>query len=669
MDVRVVVIDPKLFSTSLAIIAMFAFAGCKDGGSGDDGADEAETGDADTTGGESTTGGGNCGAAVCGANEHCIFDADPPYCECDTGYTGSECEQCAPGYEDPNDTGTCRPIMVDCDEVGVCGLHGSCISMPPSPDYCQCEPGYTGPTCAQCGPGLQDNDQDGTCEPDCDSVELDCEAPLECVDDSGTAICDCPGNTNGDACQYCDSGFKRIGDGPCYQVCPLDCVEPGQCFDDGGLQPAECRCPSGHAGVACDTCESGWTMGDDERCHLDVVPASHTLLTHRLDPASGRYFTVVDPDTGDWQDLGPMPNGNVGAKMAWDPETGSVYTRNGSTVSSFDIAAGTQVEVVTGTPELAGIVFDPDRGTLLGATNNSPYDVWEWDPSGQGTTSLPIAMGGGDYSLAVAAAANHVWGMTPTSMGATLYDIDLAGGTRTEVGKIGDLEPGWSAFGFSIDPVNARAYLQASRGQSTEEIIELRCRIAADRMGFDHEGAPATVNYLHDGTPAGGFLLESTSTGPEIVIYRSYDNDADPSNGYLRVAVDNPQAFICIFTYEEILEIHLEPGATWAGGVVYSYEMQLTASADGSWNETPSPMMVHYGAPADDSFANLPAAFRILDGQEWGDRVFPSFTGFYDYNEDPTYVLQHIDIADRSVVKEVPYDAALEFNNFMPWRP
>src|SRR5690606_40887573 len=149
----------------------------------------------------------------------------------------------------------------------------------------------------------------------------------------------------------------------------------------------------------------------------------------------------------------------------------------------------------------------------------------------------------------------------------------------------------------------------------------------------------------------------------------SSDLDADPSDGYLRIAVENPDAFICVFTYEEVLEIHIEPDATWAGGIASSYEASLTASVDPAWTGGAGRLSVREAAATDGSFAGSPEAFRLLDSQEYADRAFPSFTGFYDYDEDPRRILLEVDITDGGVVGETEIDPALGFANFTPWRP
>src|SRR5690606_39309137 len=50
--------------------------------------------------------------------------------------------------------------------------------------------GYACGLCDFCAPGYQDNDGDGTCEPDCSLAHLACVRGA-CEDSSGTAVCVC----------------------------------------------------------------------------------------------------------------------------------------------------------------------------------------------------------------------------------------------------------------------------------------------------------------------------------------------------------------------------------------------------------------------------------------------------------------------------------------------
>lgn len=83
--------------------------------------------------------------------------------ECVTGYikqpdgscapcpmfsTGLNCEACVSGYAKDPTTGQC---IKSCTSNNQCGVHGHCNTTLPVPN-CNCQPGYTGSTCADCAP-------------------------------------------------------------------------------------------------------------------------------------------------------------------------------------------------------------------------------------------------------------------------------------------------------------------------------------------------------------------------------------------------------------------------------------------------------------------------------------------------------------------------------------
>jgi hypothetical protein len=54
-----------------------------------------------------------------------------------------------------------------------------------------CEEGYQGENCDQCAAGYLDKDENGTCLPDCSTSDLSCGDHGQCNDSGGTTSCDC----------------------------------------------------------------------------------------------------------------------------------------------------------------------------------------------------------------------------------------------------------------------------------------------------------------------------------------------------------------------------------------------------------------------------------------------------------------------------------------------
>ncbi|MGV3623385.1 MAG: hypothetical protein ACO1OB_21375 [Archangium sp.] len=151
-------------------------------------------------------------------------------CACFAAYTGEACERCATGFQDLDGDGTCAPSCA----VDTCGGHGTCVDTSGAA-RCSCDALHTGPDCAACAPGAQDNDGDGTCAPGCASAGLTCASSAACSDASGTARCACGGG-------YVDDGFDLQGRLQCRWAGLL--VDPGlpqgsaswQVLEDAGVQ-------------------------------------------------------------------------------------------------------------------------------------------------------------------------------------------------------------------------------------------------------------------------------------------------------------------------------------------------------------------------------------------------------------------------------------------------
>lgn len=103
-------------------------------------------------------------------------------CDCHSGWAGARCERCAAGFHLAGEE--CQPD--DACAPNPC-RHGTC-SIAGGVAVCACDAGWAGERCDRCADGLQDNDGDGMCRPDCAHSGLSC-APLACSDLGGEARC------------------------------------------------------------------------------------------------------------------------------------------------------------------------------------------------------------------------------------------------------------------------------------------------------------------------------------------------------------------------------------------------------------------------------------------------------------------------------------------------
>lgn len=177
---------------------------------------------------------------------------------CEEGKPGLGCDGCGPGKQDRDGDGICKPR---CSTAGLSCGHGTCTDESGTA-LCKCEEPYDGAGCDICANGYQDNDHDGICSPTCAKSGLQC-GHGDCVDYSGTPRCYCgvPSYT-GPTCSECSTGFQdNDGDGICAPTCQTSgiyCGPKGTCSDAGNT--VVCICPQPYLGENCERCAAGYWM-------------------------------------------------------------------------------------------------------------------------------------------------------------------------------------------------------------------------------------------------------------------------------------------------------------------------------------------------------------------------------------------------------------------------
>ncbi|XP_032815544.2 laminin subunit alpha-5 [Petromyzon marinus] len=218
-------------------------------------------------------------------------------CLCKSGYAGSKCDRCAPGfYGNPTVIGSaCRPcdcngnsdpnmIFEDCHNVtGACG---------------SCVPGTAGPRCQLCAPGFYG---DAVVAKNCTACACDACGTQEC--DVRTGRCHCKPGVTGPRCSSCREGYYGFDGCQGCRACECGGGGGGAC----DVTTGQCACPPGVEGIACDRCQPGhWDLGPQgcRRCECH---------TGQCDPSSGRCSCphgVTGPQCGSCLDPHslPLPN-------------------------------------------------------------------------------------------------------------------------------------------------------------------------------------------------------------------------------------------------------------------------------------------------------------------------------------------------------------------------
>jgi hypothetical protein len=235
----------------------------------------------------------------CGPHGHCDDSGGVAQCACDTGYTGDSCMRCAADYQDNDGDGVCEP---GCSNPEFnCGGHGDCDDSSGSVS-CVCEEGYTGDLCNLCAAGYQDNDLDGACLPDCQTAGLDCPTHASCSDLSGTATCVCDTGYTGAGCDQCIAGYQdNDQNGTCLPDCATAgyaCSGQGVCSDANGV--AHCECNPGFFPDGQGNCVESGTGEDCSSAKLLAITGD-TVTEHGTTVGTGDNAqpSCVDDDSQD----------------------------------------------------------------------------------------------------------------------------------------------------------------------------------------------------------------------------------------------------------------------------------------------------------------------------------------------------------------------------------
>ena len=217
-------------------------------------------------------------------------------CACQEGYTGALCALCAAGYQDEDGDGSCQPscelAQQDCGHGGICYVSRGAAA-------CDCHEGYTGTFCNTCAPGFQDSNGDGICRPDCETSGLYCGEGGTCQSRQGTPVCVCDLGYGGENCMACQPGYQRHASGICNPTCELgllDCGAYGACQDEGGA--SECACLPGYSGELCRDCDAGYQDRDNNGSCLPSCESQPIEICGdhgRCDDEAGHVVCACEP--------------------------------------------------------------------------------------------------------------------------------------------------------------------------------------------------------------------------------------------------------------------------------------------------------------------------------------------------------------------------------------
>uniref|UniRef100_A0AAY4EAZ9 Laminin subunit beta 2 n=1 Tax=Denticeps clupeoides TaxID=299321 RepID=A0AAY4EAZ9_9TELE len=197
-------------------------------------------------------------------------------CRGNTG--GHNCERCADGYYGNPFLGSenqCRPCL--CPEGPASGRHfaASCYQDNYSKQVvCNCNQGYTGARCEECAPGYYGNPSQpgGRCQPCRCNNNIDLSDPDACNKNTGECRM-CLYNTEGPDCGVCRSGYYGDASRRNCRKCTCNflgteqrqCMERDNCLCQRAT--GQCQCLPNIMGLTCDHCAPNyWNLASGRGC-------------------------------------------------------------------------------------------------------------------------------------------------------------------------------------------------------------------------------------------------------------------------------------------------------------------------------------------------------------------------------------------------------------------
>jgi hypothetical protein len=200
------------------------------------------------------------------------------------------------------------------------------------------------------------------------------------------------------------------------------------------------------------------------------------------------------------------------------------------------------------------------------------------------------------------------------------------------------------------------------------------CRKTAAGLGYTgYEAAPfTTLAISQTGIGAGvtRVLTSKQTAGPEMIAYAS-SGVRLAAKAMVRVETTNPDAFVCLSTYEETLELQI-PGATarFAAIALSGYRPTLSLVVEGSFPAVTKPVLhVHQVSGSPPLVFSAYAFSKVYSATDWSKLTLPVYASAWTTDLAAPVVLIELDLTTRTMKRQLTFPQVELFPNIAPWTP
>lgn len=481
----------------------------------------------------------------------------------------------------------------------------------------------------------------------------------------------CPPGAAGESCELCESPLVKGRDGACHRPCTQQhtaCdANPNTSCDEVSPGALACLCMPGHRAPSCATCAPGYGVDEKGRCVMATPPPGTTLLGIA---GYGSLLVAFDTTAETVTPLRPLDRLVDG--LAVDAQSGAIYVSSwAKPIVRIDLLTGKSEPLMTPLMDSAhysaqlafrdGTLFMLDRLRTLQRVDVTTHAVTEVGPL---TLSGGMAVVAPEQLMIV----NH----TSTYEAPSLHRVDARTAAVTPLGAVSGegLESGsGSRVGLALTAEGA-PYLVAPVRPAPLEALTPHCRVVAAAVGLTgFESAPVTViaaPRVGLGAGATQVVRSTKSNGPEILAYESY-GDSAAARSTMRIETSNPDAFVCLGTYEEMLNVSIAASAKFAGIAVTTVKPGVALQVEAGFSMSGKRVhLVPYTSTGLDPSWGASPIVQLYSYTEWTMKKQPLLAGVWSGG---VMSLIELDPANWSARRVTSFKDVMLSPVLAPWNP